>query len=139
MPHKKTNPDIQERKEGNPMDANKKDEMTGKKEFTKLIVKDAKGNKYTLEFNARVVKNMERKGFKIDTDYPYTLIDDLFLGSMQMHHKGITADRAKEVWNAQRNKDELLAALIQLYSMPFEELMAEPEENDNADPTWETA
>ena len=81
---------------------------------------------------------MERKGFKIDTTYPYTLIDDLFLGALQMHHKGITPERAKEVWNAQRKKEDLLAALIQLYSMPFEELMAEPDEGENEDPTWET-
>ena len=121
------------RKEGKPMAANEK-------EFSKIILKDEKGNSYTLEFNSRVVKNMERKGFKLDTDYPYTMIDEIFLGALQMHHKGIMPEKAKEIWNGQKHKDDLLAALTKLYMKPLEDLMAEPEGEDNDDtPTWETA
>ena len=119
---------------GKPMAAN------DKKEFSKVIIGDREGNKYTLEFNARVIKNMERRGFKIDTDYPHTMIEDLFLGAFQKNHKGITPERVKEIWNQQTRKDDLLGVLTKLYMMPLEELMAEPEgadENDN--PTWETA
>ena len=110
------------------------------KDFSKIIISDEKGNKYTLEFNARVVKNMERRGFKIDTDYPYTMIDDLFLGAFQAHHKGMTPDRAKEIWKQQSRKDDLLAALTKLYMRPLEELMAEPDGGDEEteNPTWET-
>ena len=37
-------------------------------------------------------------------------------------------------------KDELISLLIQLYNRPLEDLMAEPDgEDENADPTWETA
>ena len=121
------------RKEGKPMAANEK-------ELSKIILKDEKGNSYTLEFNSRVVKNMERKGFKLDTDYPYTMIDEIFLGALQMHHKGIMPEKAKEIWNGQKHKDDLLAALTKLYMKPLEDLMAEPEGEDNDDtPTWETA
>ena len=120
------------RKEGKPMAANEK-------EYSKIIIADEKGNKYTLEFNARVVKNMERRGFKIDTDYPNSMIDDLFLGAFQMHHKGIMAERVKDIWKFQKRKDDLLAALTKLYMKPLEDLMAEPEGEDNDDtPTWET-
>ena len=120
------------RKEGKPMAANEK-------EYSKIIIGDEKGNKYTLEFNARVVKNMERRGFKIDTDYPNSMIDDLFLGAFQMHHKGIMAERVKDIWKFQKRKDDLLAALTKLYMKPLEDLMAEPEGEDNDDtPTWET-
>ena len=123
----------QARKEGKPMAANEK-------EFSQLILKDEKGNKYTLEFNARVVKNMERRGFKIDTDYPLTMIDDLFLGAFQMHHKGMMPERVKEVWQYQKGKDELLGILTKLYMKPLEDLMAEDKSEDNGDdtPTWET-
>ena len=132
MPRKKIVPIDSARKEGKPMAATEKD-------FSKVIISDKEGTKYTLEFNARVVKNMERRGFKIDTDYPYTMIDDLFLGSFQAHHKGITPDQAKEIWKQQNRKDELLAALTKLYMKPLEELMANPDgEDENADPTWET-
>lgn len=121
------------RKEGKPMAA------ITEKDFSKVIISDKAGNKYTLEYNARVVKNMERRGFKIDTDYPYTMIDDLFLGAFQMHHKGMTPERAKDIWKQQNKKDELLGILTKLYMKPLEDLMAEPEgEEENANPTWET-
>lgn len=108
-------------------------------EFTRLMVRDGNGNKYTLEFNARVVKNMERNGFKVDTDYPNTMIDELFAGAFQMHHKGMSRERIREIWKAQSKKDELLGALTKLYMKPLEDLMDEPEEAEGADPTWETA
>ena len=133
MANKKIVPVDPVRKEGKPMAANEK------KDFNKIIITDKDGAKYTLEFNARVVKNMERRGFKVDTDYPYTMIDDLFLGAFQMHHKGMMPERVKEIWAQQTKKDELLGLLTKLYMKPLEDLMAEPEgteENDN--PTWET-
>ena len=104
MPRTKTVPVDPARKEGKPMAANEKD-------FSRITLRDKEGNAYTLEFNARVVKSMERKGFKIDTDYPLTMIDDLFLGAFQMHHKGIMPERAKAIWKQQGKKDELLGAL----------------------------
>lgn len=109
------------------------------KKFTQLKLRDEKGNKYTLEFNARVVRNMERNGFKVDTDYPNTMIEELFAGAFQMHHKGMSRDRIREIWKYQTKKDELLGLLTQLYMMPLEDLMDEPEATEEADPTWETA
>ena len=133
MPRTKTVPIESARKEGKPMAATKE------KDFSKVIIADKEGNKYTLEFNARVVKNMERRGFKIDTDYPHTMIDDLFLGAFQMHHKGVMPEKVKEIWKQQTHKDDLLGILTKLYMKPLEDLMAEPEgENEEETPTWET-
>ena len=132
MANKKIVPVEQARKEGKPMAANEK------ADFTKIIISDKDGNKYTLEFNARVVKTMERRGFKIDTDSPNTMIDDLFLGAFQMHHKNIMPERVRNIWMQQSHKDELLGALTKLYMLPLEELMAEPEGADDENPTWET-
>ena len=132
MPRQKKLPDQQVRKEGKPMAATEKD-------FSKVVISDKEGIKYTLEFNARVIKNMERRGFQLNTDYPYTMIDDLFLGAFQMHHKGITPEKAKAIWAQQTKKDDLLGVLTKLYMKPLEELMAEPEaEGENENPTWET-
>lgn len=132
MANKKIVPVEQARKEGKPMAADNKD-------FTKIIISDKEGTKYTLEFNARVVKTMERKGFKIDTDFPNTMIDELFLGAFQMHHKNIMPDRVREIWMQQNHKDDLLGVLTKLYLKPIEELMAEPEgEEGDSNPTWET-
>jgi len=133
MANRKSVPASQARKEGKPMAA------TTEKDFTKVIIADKDGNKYTLEFNARVVKNMERRDFKLDTEHPYTMIDDLFLGAFQMHHKGMMPEKVKEIWKQQRHKDELLGALTKLYMKPLEDLMAEPEgEEESETPTWET-
>ena len=132
MPSKKIVPMDSARKEGRPMAAEQK-------EFTKVIIGDKEGNKYTLEFNARVVKNMERRGFKIDTDFPHSMIDDLFLGAFQMHHRNIMPEKVREIWKQQTKKDDLLGILTKLYMKPLEELMAEPEGNEeNETPTWET-
>lgn len=132
MPAKKSVPASQVRKEGKPMAATENN-------YSKVIISDKEGNKYTLEFNARVIKNMERRGFQLNTDFPYTMIDDLFLGAFQMHHKGITPDKAKAIWAQQTKKDDLLGVLTKLYMKPLEDLMAEPEsEDENATPTWET-
>lgn len=133
MPRKNVVPMSSARKEGKPMAANEK------KDFTKVIIGDKEGNKYTLEFNARVVKNMERRGFKIDTDFPHSMIDDLFLGAFQMHHKNIMPERVREIWKQQTKKDDLLGILTKLYMKPLEDLMAEPEgDEENETPTWET-
>ena len=134
MPRKKNDvPASQARKEGKPMAANTE------KDYSKVVISDKEGNKYTLEFNSRVVKNMERRGFKIDTDYPRTMIEDLFVGAFQMHHKGMTTERIMQIWAQQTKKDELLGVLTKLYMKPLEDLMAEPEgEEENENPTWET-
>lgn len=111
------------------------------KDFSKVVISDENGVKYTLEFNARVVKNMERRGFKIDTDYPLTMIDDLFLGAFQMHHKGMMPERVKDIWKFQKHKDDLLGVLIKLYMKPLEDLMGDEkaeEGDENENPTWET-
>ena len=132
MPRTKTVPVDPARKEGKPMAANDKNE------FTKLKILD-NGSEYILEFNARVVKSMERRGFKIDVDYPRTMIEDLFVGAFQMHHKGMTPDKIMDIWGRQTKKDDLLGILTKLYMKPLEELMAEPEgEEEDANPTWET-
>ena len=133
MATKRKVPGDRARKEGTPMAA------TQEKEFNSVVVRDEKGNKYTLEFNARVVKRMERGGFKIDTDYPNTMIDELFTGAFQMHHKGMDPERIRNIWAFQSKKDELLGVLIKLYMKPLEDLMNEPEVGEDADPTWETA
>lgn len=127
---KKVMPIDSARKEGKPMAANEK-------EFTKVIITDKQGNKYTLEFNARVVKNMERNGFKIDADYPYSMIEKLFTGAFQMHHKGMMQERIMNIWEEQTKKDDLLGILTKLYMKPLEDLMKDGGNEDDT-PTWET-
>lgn len=111
------------------------------KEFSKVIIKDEEGRKYTLEFNRRVVDAMEKNGFKLDPEAPVSMVSELVQGAFRMHsreHGKLTPDRIMEIWAIQRKKDELLTALTTLYMKPVNDLMAEPE-GESDDPTWETA
>lgn len=105
------------------------------RKITRINLLDADKNTYTLEFNKRTIKAMERNGFKLDLDYPYTMVDELFRGAFQMHHKGMTRERIEEIWAAQTKKEDLLAALIQLYNAPMEEMMSDAASDDET-PTW---
>ena len=108
------------------------------KDFSRIVVKDEDGNRYTLEFSRKSVEVMEKAGFRLDTDKPNTMINDLFYGAFRVNHRGLTQDRAREIWAAQKDKEGLLAALTKLYMKPLENLMAEPEEEGDGNPTWET-
>ena len=122
------------------MAANEKEKTIINPEEEKQISKiylNYNGTEYTLEFNARVVKSMERKGFKVDMDYPMSCAEDLFLGAFQMHHKNIMPDFVRKIWAAQTQKPDLVAALVQCFYVPYKELMNNPDGvAEDADPTW---
>lgn len=107
------------------------------KKFTKITLKDSSGRSYTLGYTRNTIRQMERKGFKLDTDYPYSMVTDLFRGAFLMNKYRLDNQAIDDIWNAQNHKEDLLTALITLYNAPMEELMADSEEDEN--PTWETA
>lgn len=104
--------------------------------MAKQIVIPYKGVEYTLEFNRKVVRRMEESGFVIDTNKPATMITDLFKGAFQMHHKRVTPELIEEIWDAQKKKDELLTALVSMYTESIASLMDEAEAGDDENPTW---
>jgi len=113
---------------------------TENKEYTMLKVRDRDGKVYTLQFNRRGVEAMERAGFKFDMDNaPNTSMRDLFRGAFRMNHKGITPEKVDDIWDYQTQKEKLIPILYRLYLQPLEDLMSEPEDADNENPTWETA
>jgi hypothetical protein len=102
----------------------------------KQIVITYNDRDYTLEFNRRVVRNMEASGFVVDTNKPASMITDLFRGAFQMHHRKISPELVEEIWDAQRGKDKLLTELIAMYTEPIAALMDEDEGEEDANPTW---
>ena len=105
--------------------------------MAKRIVLTYEGKDYTLEFNRRIVKAMEAAGFKTDADMPATLITELFKGAFQMHHKKLDPGIIEKMWDAQKNKTELLSTLVSMYTEPIAALMDEPDEEDgDENPTW---
>ena len=103
--------------------------------MAKQIIIDYKGDEYTLEFNRKTVRRMEESGFKVDTDKPATMITELFRGAFLMHHRRIDANLVEEIWNAQKKKDDLLSALVQMYAEPIASLMDE-DAGEDENPTW---
>lgn len=101
-----------------------------------IILKDNNGTEYNLEFNRKTVAAMENNGFVLNLDAPNTMIDQLFYGAFQMHHKRIEREFVRKIWDQQRNKEGLLTALVKLYQKPLEDLMAEPEGDADENPTW---
>lgn len=101
-----------------------------------IVLKDKNDNEYKLEFNRKTVANMESSGFILDLEKPNTMIDSLFYGAFQMWHKRIDREKVREIWRDQRGKEKLLTALVKEYQKPLEDLMAEPEGEENENPTW---
>lgn len=101
-----------------------------------IILKDSNGNEYKLEFNRKTVSAMENDGFILNLERPNTMIDRLFYGAFQMHHKRIDREAVRKIWDDQLNKEGLLTALVKLYQKPLDDLMAEPEGDAEENPTW---
>ena len=101
-----------------------------------IILQDEKGNEYRLEFNRKTVVAMEDNGFVLNMDAPNSMIDKLFYGAFQMHHKRIDRELVRKIWDQQRGKEQLLTELVKLYQKPLEDLMAEPDGDEDENPTW---
>ena len=85
--------------------------------------------KYTLEFNRKTIKLAERNGFKLDDvmAYPMTKPVELFYYALQMHHRGMTMDRAEELFDTVGGlaQEGLLKRLFELYNEPFRALQGD--------------
>jgi hypothetical protein len=106
----------------------------------KNIVLTYEDKKYTLEFNRKTIRAMERQGFvasKLE-DMPMSMIMHLFSGAFMMHHRNITESEVDKIYESIRNKEDFLAKLSEMYSDPIVALMDEPEE-DEGNAEWEAS
>lgn len=105
--------------------------------MAKQIVISYEGKDYTLEFNRRIVKRMEEAGFVVNTDKPATMVTELFRGAFMKNHRGMSADKIEDIWDAQRGKEKLLSELISMYTEPISSLMEDAEgDAEDENPTW---
>ncbi len=90
------------------------------------------GKSYTLGFNRKVCKQMERQGFSPArvTNAPVSTVIAFFHWSFVMHHKqSVSMEKAEEIYNHLENKDDLLDALIDLYNVPVNSLFEDPDDD----------
>ena len=103
----------------------------------RIILKDAAGNPFTLEFNRETVERMQRNGFVLDTDRLFMSAKDLITGAFRMHHKKYDWPLIEPIWMAQNKRDDLLKVLAEMYMEPTITLMGTDDtEGADADPTW---
>ena len=90
------------------------------------------GSTYTLSFNRKTVQQLTRQGFKPDmiTEQPAIGIPMLFKGAFLVHHRMIKDDLTDKIWESLKNKSELIGKLMEMYVEPINELISEPDEED---------
>ena len=98
------------------------------------------GAEYTLEFTRRSVELMEKSGFAAQDleRKPMSMIPTLFAGAFLAHHRGLKRATIDRIYAALGQKDELLAALIEMFNEPVLALMDEPEQTEG-NLTWKTS
>lgn len=115
-----------------------------------------KSVQYVLEYTRRTVKEMEKKGFKINEliDKPVTYLPELFAGSFKANHRDVSQETIEEIFKSIPNKmpnpdkyrdldkdderykekyDEdfnksLIGVLVSMYNETLNTLMKEPDE-----------
>ena len=99
--------------------------------MSKKIEFDYKGRHFTLEFNARTVKEVQSSGFRVDDigDKPNIMLPLLFKGAFLMHHRGEKASLIEEILLLLGDKENLYTKLLEMYNEPVEALIEEPDDS----------
>ena len=95
------------------------------------------GVTYTLEYTRKTVEAMEKNGFvAADVERkPMTLFAAAFLA----HHRFVKRDVIDGIYARMNHKDELIAALVEMYNDPLLSLLDEPEQEGNeGNLSWKT-
>lgn len=97
------------------------------------------GKDYVLEFTRASVTQMQRSGFRASdiTDRYMDVLPDLFAGAFLAHHPKVKRSQVSEIFDHFTNKTELVNKLAEMYNDPLEQLMAEPDEDDEKNVKWE--
>ena len=104
----------------------------------KTITLTHEGKRYTLEYSRDSIRQMERRGFRIDESngMPMSTVTSLFNGAFIMHHRNIDPKTLDALYDTIPNKEAFLEKLTEMYSDPMLALMSEPED-DKGNTTWE--
>jgi hypothetical protein len=93
------------------------------------------GKAWTLEFNARTVKEVQNSGFKQSEigDKLMVMLPILWHGAFLMHHRFEKAEVIDSMLPLMGDKEALFDKLVQMYSEPIEALIDEPDESVKVD------
>lgn len=90
---------------------------------------------YTLEYTRETVAALEQSGLSLNDvrnigDRPMTTVMTLFAGAFMAHHRKAASISGliERIWASIENKQELISALVEMYTEPVDALMDEPED-----------
>lgn len=99
-----------------------------------LTINDpATGVTYTLEYTRKTVEAMEKNGFVAEDVQrkPMTMLPALFAGAFMANHKFLKRDVIDKIYARLNHKDDLIAALVEMYNEPLLNLLEDPEQQDD--------
>lgn len=100
--------------------------------MSKQIKFDYKGKTWTLEYNARSVKEVQASGFKKEdmSDKSLIMLPLLWQGAFLMHHRfeKNLSKIAEETLELMGDKMTLFEKLIEMFDEPIEALIDEPDD-----------
>lgn len=96
------------------------------------------GKDYTLEYTRQSVRMIESQGFNVAevSSKPVTMVPLLFQGAFIRHHKGIKRNLIDEIYEGIPNKQELILALVEMYSETVSSLI---DDTDEGNVSWAVA
>lgn len=97
------------------------------------------GEQYTLEYNRMSVKMLENNGFDLDefAKKPMMNIEMVFAGSFIKNHRKTNQTTIDAIFKSCPDKDGLVTQLITMIRETYESLMAEPEDSEQGNVSWE--
>lgn len=106
---------------------------------SKKITLSYEGKDYTLEYDRRAVKMMERRGFNIGEleSKPVTLLPQLFWGAFQKHHRNISQDTTDQILESLGSREALYGKLTEMYSEVVLSLFDEASKKTGKKMKWE--
>lgn len=107
--------------------------MTNEISFT------CEGAKYTLAFTRRTVQQLCQQGFSPDmvTDKPAVGVPMLFRGAFLANHRGMRPDKIDAIYDNMVDKTGLIGKLLEMYLIPINEMLEDPEEDEEKNVKWE--
>lgn len=91
---------------------------------------------YVLEYDRESVEHMINRGLTRDEiiNNPFSYAE-LFYGAFRKHHPFVARKTTDKMWDEISGKEQIISALIEMYSAPIAALISDPEETGNV--TWE--
>lgn len=98
-----------------------------------------KGDLYTLEYNRMAIKLLEASGFRLDEflEKPMSNIELAFSGAFLKNHSKTNQSIIDEIFNNTKDKKGIIVHLQKMITECYDSLLAEPEEDDEGNATWE--